>query len=250
MQIHVVEVRNTKDEDCVAKINGADGININGLCDRIWLREKFPFDSGWAYHFSFCCDYGLSWEGSVLEKGIDKAGNYILFLSDVPREETEFLQFPLGTIDVEIVLSPDMIKGSDELVQAFGGMWPSFHETTFVILERKANNMVLRFSDGYLGVANMTVDLKIYDVVSEDYGELSLDYFTEQWLSSLSFRKRDTLMEVLLCNDYIDFRLPEGADTSIFDDPEQVEDIEFIKEEHISHGVIKCRQLEITVNQV
>lgn len=86
--------------------------------------------------------------------------------------------------------------------------------------------------------------MRLHGIVKEDYGDNDLHYFTEQWLTSVEFRKRDDYIEVLLCNDGILSSLPDGIDITDLDD-ESFEAIEWIIEEFTNHGSIVCHKVEM-----
>lgn len=225
--------------------------NILALCDRVWIDKEFIFEMGLEYIYEIKLPDGEIWESKVMEKGNDEYGNYIVII--VPNamkyayEGTERPHIPIGQMDINIILSPEMIKGSDKLLEAFGNGWPSFHEAHLTIIEKTDKDMILKFSGGFLD--DKVVDVKISGIVNEIYDE-SLEYFTGQWLTSVEFRKRGSNFEVRLYNDYYISKSPEGFDTSVFNDPDfdrkSIQGL-YTKEEHKNHGVIICNELEISV---
>jgi len=127
-------------------------------------------------------------------------------------------RIPCGSAEMNLILAPEMIEGSDELVKDFNESWPSFHEARIRIIETSMKSMVLEFYGGFL--ADKVVRLFIDDIISQSYDQNCLESFAE--LTSLEFRKAETHMEVLLFNDYTTHRLPEGFNDSVFNDPDQV----------------------------
>lgn len=223
--------------------------NIDAVSDRIWLDEEFSGNYGMAYKYKLKFANQLCQEGFVVEKGKDEYGHYLLFLNSNAfmnlHNKEERPHIPCGPAEMSLILAPEMIEGSDELVKGFKGSWPSFHEARIRIIEKSLKSMILEFYGGFL--SHRVVRLFIEDIISQSYDQNCLENFEE--LTSLEFRKAETHMEVLLLNDYTTHRLPEGFDNSVFkNDPEfDTNTIEWVIEEYQNHGVISCEKLKMMV---
>jgi len=224
--------------------------NIYAAADRIWLDEEFSCNYGMAYKYKLKFANQLCQEGFVIEKGKDEYGHYILFLNSNAfmylHKKEERPRIPCGPAEMNLILAPEMIEGSDELVKDFNGSWPSFHEARIRIIEKSMKSMILEFYGGFL--SDKVVRLFIDDIISQSYDQNCLESFEQ--LTSLEFRKSETYMKILLFNDYTTHRLPEGFDDSVFDDPEfdlNTIDPLWVIEEYQNHGIISCENLKMMV---
>ncbi|EHQ89172.1 hypothetical protein [Desulfosporosinus youngiae] len=225
--------------------------NIHAAADRVWLDEEFSGNYGMAYKYKLNFANQPGQEGFVLEKGKDEYGHYLLFLNSNAfmylHNKEERPRIPCGRAELNLILAPEMIEGSDELVKGFKGSWPSFHEARIRIIEKSPKAMVLEFYGGFL--SHRVVRLFIEEIISQSYDQNCLESFAE--LTGLEFRKAETHMEVLLFNDYKTKRLPEGFDDSVFNDPEfDINTIEhlWVIEEYQNHGIISCKNLKMIVS--
>ncbi|MDQ7092911.1 hypothetical protein REC12_04855 [Desulfosporosinus sp. PR] len=225
--------------------------NMEAVSDRIWLEKEFSGNYGMAYKYKLKLANQLCQEGFIVEKGKDEYGHYLLFLNSNAfmylHNKEGRPRIPCGPVEMNLILAPEMIEGSDELVKGSQGSWPSFHEARIRIIEKSLKSMALEFYGGFLSYR--VVRLFIEDIISQSYDQNCLESFVE--LTGLEFRKAETHMEVLLFNDYKTQRLPEDFDDSVFNDPEF--DINTIKhlwvtEEYQNHGVISCKNLRIKVS--
>lgn len=226
--------------------------NVYAVSDRIWLDEKFPFSTGREYIYKIKLANNICLEGYIFEKGKDEHGHYILFLnfnaSIYIRNNEERPNIPCGKVEIDLILSPDMIEGSDKLIKNFHGNWPSFHEANIRVIEKSTESMTLEFHDGFL--FDKVVRLILTDIISESYDKDSIESFNDRCLTSVEFRKVGSNMKVFLFDDYVIQSLPDDFDTSVFDDPEfDIDTIGclYITEEHKNHGVIVCKNLKIMV---
>lgn len=224
--------------------------NVYAVCDRAWISEEFSLKYGWEYIYKFKVANDYILEGNIIEKGIDEKGYYVLFLDNKAfmhlQDKKERSHLQCGEIEIDTILSPDMIKGSSKILEAFDKKWPSFHETCLSIVEKTSANMTLKFTEGLL--FNKVVELKIKGIVSENYDKDCLESFTNDWLSSVEFRKSGDNMAVFLFHDYKISKLPEGFDTSVFNNPEFDHDILkdlYIVEEYKNHGISICKEIEM-----
>ncbi|WP_242850632.1 hypothetical protein [Clostridium lundense] len=226
--------------------------NVCAISDRIWIDEEFPFNTGQEYIYKIKLPNNISLEGYIFEKGNDDYGHYILFLnfnaSIYLHDNEKRPNIPCGKVEINLILSPDMIEGSDKLIKNFHGTWPSFHEANIRIIEKSTESMTLEFHDGFL--FDKVVRLIITGIISESYDKDSIESFNDRCLTNVQFRKVESNMKILLFDDYIIESLPEDFDTSVFDDPEFDTDTIrhlYITEEHKNHGVIVCKSLKIVV---
>lgn len=226
--------------------------NIYAFCDRVWLSSDFPLKTGWEVLYEIKSLNGSIFEGKFIDSGEDENGYYYLFLDNrtfsYVHEKKERPHIQCGEVEINIILSPDMIEGSDKLLEWFDSNWPSFHEANLRIIERTLESMTIEFYDGFL--FDKVVRLIIIDIISESYDKGCIESFNDRWLTNVEFRKVEDNMEVLLFNDYIEHRLPEGFDTSVFDNPEfDINTIEhlYTLKEHKNHGVIVCKSLKISI---
>lgn len=94
--------------------------NIHAAADRIWLDEEFSGNYGMAYKYKLNFANQLGQEGFVVEKGKDEYGHYLLFLNSNAllylHNKEERPRIPCGTAEMNLILAPEMIEGSDELV--------------------------------------------------------------------------------------------------------------------------------------
>lgn len=129
--------------------------HIRNLCDRVWLREEFPIEAGWGKRFEFKSKNETFLEGHIIEKGLDEKGHYILFLFDkagyYQHKKIERPHVTCGSVEFEVILSPEMIEGAERIVEQEGGQWPCFHESMLTIVDKSENDMILRFEEGFLG---------------------------------------------------------------------------------------------------
>lgn len=231
--------------ECIEDNKDYSKRQMRNLCDRMWLRDEFPFEVGWSKKFKLQSHDGTALEGHVLKKGIDQERHYILFLLDrasyYDHKKIERPRVSCGFVKVEAILSPEMITGAQQIVKKRNGSWPCFHEATLTIIERSNDNMILHFQGGFLEIP---IELILNGIVSEDYGKNNLEYFTIE-LTSVEFRKNNESIEVLLCNDYILRTVPEGVDLSNLDD--NLESIKPIETEFINHGIITCHSVEMKI---
>lgn len=227
--------------------------NILAFCYRIWIDNDINFELGFEYLYEIKFSNNNVYDSQIIEKGIGEYGNYmVLAIFDLMKyipngKDCPSLIIPLGQMEVNIILSPDMIKGSDKLLKAFGNRWPSFHEAELLIVDRTAKDITLRFYGGFL--FDKVVDIIVKNIIFEEYDE-NLEYFTRQWLTNVEFRKRDNTFEIRLYNDYCTSSFPEWFDLSNLENPdfnfEILKDVEIV-EKFKNHGLIKCNEIEINI---
>lgn len=225
--------------------------NLLAFADRIWLKEEFPLEIGLEFIYEIHANKGAILQGQIIEKGIDNYGHYIILLLNeaiiLYDEKKPRPQIPYGPNEIEVILSPQMIKGSDILLEGFENKWPSFHETELTIIEKTPINITLKFNGGFL--FDRIVEITLKDVICEQYDD-TLEFFTKQELSEIKLRKTGEDFEFKLFYDYRASRLPEDFDKSILGDPNfdvRLLDEISITEEYKIHGVIKCKVIEMNV---
>lgn len=225
--------------------------NVYAFCDRIWLTEDLSLEAGWRYRYEITSDTAGSFEGWIIDKGVDEHGPYIVFLMKQAfyheLKKTTRPKPSIGENQIEVSLSPEMIAGAEQLLENCNGKWPSFHDAKMVILERKPDRIALQFSDGYL--MDKIVQIILKDITHEAYDD-SLEYFANEWITGIDFRKKGNHFEFILLNEYTTETFPEGFDISCLEDPNfdsSILDEILIQKEFRIHGTITCRNIEIQV---
>lgn len=217
--------------------------NLPALSYRIWLDRELPLEIGLNYLYEITSDNGKAIEGNIIEKGTDENGTYIIFFSTSPKPHPIPL---LGENKIEAILSPNMIKGADELIKLCGGSWPNFHEAYMKIIEKKDGELILEFNDGFLD--DKIVRFELNDIISEEYDE-SIESFLNEQLSGVDFKKKGDYFEFKVYIDYKTSKLPDDFDISNYDNFEDLDltQIEgYVVEEIKNYGVIRCKEIEVS----
>lgn len=193
------------------------------LCYIIRLDFEYDIQIGEQYKYEFIQKNGHSEYGLFLKKGFDETSHYALILF-YNRNTREFI----GSTAVNLILSPEMIDGSLDLINEYEGRWPSFHEAELNILEHTKERIILELKDGYL--FDNKIILNLYNIDFEDYGNHSLSFFEDLWLTALDFYKKDGLFCIKLMKD---FKIMSNTDNEDFTTDQEV------------YGIIRCHELEI-----
>lgn len=245
-------------KDYTIFINNDDGTvsprkNFLAMADRLWVEEEVICNIGGDCIYEIMTKFGTVTEGKILEQGVDEHGNYIVFLNfssfDYIFNNKRRPNLLIGRMELNLVLSTNMIPGSEDLVNHFKGSWPSFHEAMPEIVERTAESIAIRFSGGFLGY--IVVDMKVTNIANEKCDNGFMDSLGRHGLTDLDIRKAGDNFELRLYNDYVLSTLPEDFDRSVFEDPEfDIDTIkdEYIVEEHTNHWFITCEKIEIKVS--
>lgn len=225
-------------------------------CLRLWLDNEFPFEII-NDHMEFLFQNrssNISLVGNVIEKGIDNDRNYILAdffeyakedysTSDpeckiIPGHrgylyDNKIFEIVLGKFEVDVYFSTEMINNGDKLYKSFGNIWPTFHDSEFTLLEYSPEKTVLRFRDALPD--DYLLDLTIKNIIGENYGDKTLEFFSKDEISSVKFSKKEDLMEVML------FR---NNSTITYDKEDIMLEKPHIKKDEY-YGYISCKGLEV-----
>lgn len=220
--------------------------NLYALSYRIWLSEKILLRIGIHIRYALYSSKGEVFEGYILEEGIDNYGYYIIFLTDKAIElisEYSNCSISSGIYNLELLFSPEMIQGYNDLISAFDGMQPILHESEFKILTNNNENVTLRFSAGYID--RILFDMYIKNIVSRDFGTLNLEEISKETISDIIIGRRGDLIEVKLVQNTIISKLPEGVTEEDLEDIEKIDEIEFVEESINNYGIFRCQEVEI-----
>lgn len=238
----------SNDDGTVSPIN-----NFLAMADRLWVEEAVVCSIGENCIYEIKTESGVATEGKIIEKGEDDKGNYIVILNFSALDHISMNEkhpiLPTGRMELNLVLSPDMLTGSEELLKHFNGTWPSFHESMPKVVKKSPEYMIIRFSGGFLSY--VVVDMKISNVITERCDDGFIESLGGHGLTSVEIRKVGNNIEARLYNDFIISSLPEGFDHSVLEDPDFDFDsikFEYITEEYKNHWFITCKKIEVTVN--
>jgi hypothetical protein len=204
-------------------------VNPKIYCLRMWLNCEFPLELKNDYmEFEFKNKTkNILLSGKVVEKGFDNNRHFVVIFLNRYTVENKPINYILednlngdweykieefkeifGNFEVNVVFSPEMIINGQKLYKSLGNIWPSFHDSEFSILEYSAKKIALRFYDAL--PENRILDVILKDIISEDYGRNTLEFFTKRPISSISFLKKDDYIELVIFHDDSSINYEEG----------------------------------------